>query len=342
VSERAVIYGFEGYNLTETERAFFKDINPWGYILFARNIETPQQVKTLTNSLRDLSGRDILPILVDQEGGRVSRFKDPHWRKAPATSIFGEIYDRNQTEGVEAARLNSRLMAHDLFEVGVSIDCLPMLDVRASGSDESVIGDRAYSDQPETVAILGRAAAEGLMDGGILPVLKHLPGHGRSLIDSHAGLPVVEASLRALEASDFRPFRALREFPMGMTGHLIYKSIDGNNPSTLSRVVIEEVIRSKAPGRIGFNGLLMTDDISMGALEGSFEERARKSLTAGCDVILHCNGEMAEMQSIASQTPILSGKARQRADKVIKAFCEPDDFDVDEGRNRLQRFIMGN
>lgn len=341
MSETAVIYGFEGQALKEDEIAFFKEAKPWGYILFARNIETPEQVRRLTDSLRDLSGCGTLPILVDQEGGRVARFREPHWRKAPPASVFGEIYARNRKQGLEAVRLNSRLLADELYAAGLTINCLPMLDVRAGGSDDVVIGDRAYSDDPEAITELGRAAAEGLLEGGILPTIKHLPGHGRSLVDSHYSLPVVEAPVKELEKTDFVPFRALNHLPIAMTGHLIFTALDPQTPSTLSKVIVEEVIRSDAEGRIGFDGLLLTDDISMEAIGGTYEERAQKALDAGCDIVLHCNGKMPEMMALASEIPVLAGKSAKRAQKALRSLVKPDNFDAQEGAESVTKVRYG-
>ncbi len=342
MTERAVIYGFEGLTLNVAEKKFFREVNPWGYIVFARNIETPVQLLKLTDELRELSGRDNVPILIDQEGGRVARLRGPQWRDAPPNAVFGEAWARDPETAREATWLNSRLLAHELKANGINVDCIPMLDIKVPGSNDVVIGDRVYSEDPEIVAILGRASAEGVLAGGVLPVIKHLPGHGRSSIDSHDGLPVVDATLEELEKTDFVPFRALSDMPLGMTGHLIFTALDDKVPSTLSKRVIDEAIRSKAAGRIGFDGLLMTDDLSMGALHGDFETRTRASLEAGCDMMLHCNGKMAEMQAIASETPELAGRALERAQAATGALREPDDFDPREAWNRLQEIVMAN
>lgn len=342
MTERAVIYGFEGLTLNQAEKSFFREVNPWGYIVFARNIETPVQLLNLTDELRELSGRDNVPILIDQEGGRVARLRGPQWRDAPPNAVFGEAWARDPETAREATWLNSRLLAHELKANGINVDCIPMLDIKVPGSNDVVIGDRVYSEDPEIVAILGRASAEGVLAGGVLPVIKHLPGHGRSSIDSHDGLPVVDATLEELEKTDFVPFRALSDMPLGMTGHLIFTTLDDKVPSTLSKRVIDEAIRSKAAGRIGFDGLLMTDDLSMGALHGDFETRTRASLEAGCDMMLHCNGKMAEMQAIASETPELAGRALERAQAATGALREPDDFDPREAWNRLQEIVMAN
>ncbi len=342
MTERAVIYGFEGLTLNEAEKSFFREVNPWGYIVFARNIETPVQLLSLTDELRELSGRNNVPILIDQEGGRVARLRGPQWRDAPPNAVFGEAWARDPETAREATWLNSRLLAHELKANGINVDCVPMLDIKVPGSNDVVIGDRVYSEDPEIVSILGRASAEGVLAGGVLPVIKHLPGHGRSSIDSHDGLPVVDATLEELEKTDFVPFRALNDLPLGMTGHLIFTALDNKVPSTLSKRVVDEAIRSKAAGRIGFDGLLMTDDLSMGALHGDFETRTRASLEAGCDMMLHCNGKMAEMQAIASETPELAGRALERARAATGALREPDDFDPREAWNRLQEIVMAN
>jgi beta-N-acetylhexosaminidase len=310
MTARAFIVGCSGLAITPDERAFFRDADPWGFILFKRNIEDPEQVRALTASLRETVGREDAPILIDQEGGRVQRMGPPHWRRYPP----GRAYGRMGGDGAqcEMARLGARLMAHDLLSVGVTVDCLPVLDVPTPGAHD-IIGDRAYADDPADVAALGRAAAEGLLDGGVLPVIKHIPGHGRAGADSHEALPVVEATREELERIDFEPFRALADMPLAMSAHVVYTAIDPDNPATTSRTVIDDVIR----GSIGFDGLLMSDDLSMKALSGSLRERARAALAAGCDVALHCNGKLDEMQAVAEAAPVLSGRARQRAEDAL-------------------------
>lgn len=338
---QSLILGFSGLTLTADEKAFFRDVDPFGFIVFARNIEAPDQLRSLTDDLRALSGRGDVPILIDQEGGRVARMRPPHWRQAPATSRYGALYERDPAAALEAVWLNSRLFAAEQRAVGINVDCLPMLDIRTPQSNEAVIGDRAYSDDVETVIALGRAAADGLMAGGVLPVMKHLPGHGRAQVDSHDQVPIVEAKVEELEKCDFAPFRALADLPMAMTGHLIYPDIAGQEISTLSRKIVQDVIRSTKPGRIGFCGLLLTDDFSMGALTGDFATRTKAAFEAGCDIVLHCNGDRAEMEAIVSASQPLEGEALRRADEALKRLETPQDFDDAEGWNRLQGLMSG-
>ncbi|TNE42213.1 MAG: beta-N-acetylhexosaminidase [Alphaproteobacteria bacterium] len=341
MSVRAVIFGFAGTKLTEDEKNFFQDVDPFGFILFLRNIESPDQLRGLTDDLRMLSGRDDTPILIDQEGGRVARMREPHWRKAPAAGAFGALYETDPARAEEAAYLNYRLMAEELWQAGINVDCVPMLDVRTPDANEAVIGDRAFSDDPQIVTALGKTAADAMLAGGVLPVMKHMPGHGRARVDSHFDVPVVEAPVADLEAIDFAPFRALNHLPMGMTGHLVYPALADGEISTLSETIICEVIRSSAPGRIGFDGLLMTDDFSMGALSGDFAVRTQKALAAGCDVILHCNGDPEEMAAIASEIPELAGKSLERGKKALDYLSAPDDFDPADARNRLKSLMAG-
>ncbi len=337
---QSVIFGLEGLIITEQEEKFFSEVDPFGFILFARNIETPDQVKRLTASLRDLVGREDCLILVDQEGGRVARFKPPHWRQAHPAATFGALYQTDHEAGIEAAKLNARLFADELESLGVNVDCIPMLDVRASSADE-IIGDRAFGDDPKTVSILGRAAAEGLLEGGVLPIIKHIPGHGRAKVDSHHAVPVIKESLETLAEWDFKPFRALNDLPLAMTGHLIFENIDNGVVSTLSAKLIDEVIRNDGPYGIGFEGLLMTDDLSMGALGGSFESRTRMSLAAGCDIVLHCNGEMLEMAAIANELKPLEGLALTRAERALTFMRPPTDFVREAELERLNELLLG-
>lgn len=297
----SVIFGCAGTSLSPEERAFFRDQNPLGFILFARNIESPDQLRRLTDELRHSVDRDSAPILIDQEGGRVQRLKPPHWRSIPSAMRFGALTGRGLDLAVNATRLNHRLIAEELRELGIDVDCAPLVDLRFEGASD-VIGDRAFGEDVETVSTLGRAAAEGLMAGGVTPIIKHIPGHGRALVDSHFELPVVAAGRAELSATDFQPFHRLREFPWAMTAHVVYEAIDPGNPATLSPKVVEEVIR----GEIGFDGLLISDDLSMKALRGSLDQLAKASLDAGCDVVLHCNGQMDEMRLVASGTRALS------------------------------------
>ena len=302
----AVIFGCSGLSLTDEEAGFFAAADPYGFILFARNIESPDQVRHLVNQLRDSVGR-YAPVLIDQEGGRVQRLKPPHWRDCPPMARFGELARRDLPLARRAAHLNAHLIAEDLAELGIDIDCAPVLDVPAAGAD-AIIGDRALAFDPMLVADLGRAVMAGLLDGGVLPVVKHIPGHGRAMVDSHKALPRVEADRHSLENSDFVPFRALRDAPWAMTAHVVYTAYDELRPATLSPVVIEQVIR----GFIGCDGVLLSDDLSMHALSGDFGERAALSLAAGCDLVLHCNGDLGEMRQVATGVRPLDEAAELR------------------------------
>lgn len=309
---KAFISGCAGTVLSNEERTFFKEHNPWGLILFARNIDTPDQVLDLTQSFRDAVGRKDAPVLVDQEGGRVQRLKPPHWPKYPAPKLYGDLYAKCRENGERAAFLGAQLIAADLNAVGITVDCLPCLDVHF---DETVdaIGDRSLSNDKETVAVLGRAMCEGALAGGVLPVIKHIPGHGRARVDSHYEMPRVSADRNSLETVDFYPFKALSDVSLAMTAHLLYESIDAQNPGTQSRTVINDIIRNE----IGFDGCLMSDDISMKALGGTVGERSEKIWAAGCDLVLHCNGEMDEMQAVAGVAPDLSGKSQERCTSAL-------------------------
>jgi beta-N-acetylhexosaminidase len=322
----AFITGVSDVALTGAERAFVREARPWGLILFKRNIETPAQVAALVASFRELVGVEA-PVLVDQEGGRVQRIGPPHWPSYPAAAVYGALYERDQTTGIAAARLGARLIAHDLQRLGIDIDCLPVVDLPVAGADP-VIGDRAYGGTPAQVSVLAKAAAEGLMAGGVLPVLKHLPGHGRAAADSHLKLPVVDAARAELEAFDFAAFRPLVELPLGMTAHVVFSAYDPVNPATTSVTMVQDVIRDS----IGFKGLLMSDDVSMGALSGSLAERTRAALAAGCDIVLHCNGELAEMEAVAGAAPVLAGEAAARAAAALSARMAPDAIDEADAR----------
>ena len=330
MTARAFIAGCSGLELTRDEQAFFRDARPWGFILFKRNIDNPQQVRALTDALRETVGVAAAPILVDQEGGRVQRMGPPHWRRYPPGRAYGRA-PGDALAQAELTRLGARLIADDLLSVGINVDCLPVLDVPVPGAHD-VIGDRAYADDPATIASLGRAAAEGLLAGGVLPVIKHIPGHGRACADSHEALPVVQAPLAELEAVDFAPFRALADMPLAMTAHVVYTAIDPERPATTSRKVMDEVIR----GSIGFDGLLMSDDLSMNALSGSLRQRVAAALGAGCDVALHCNGKLDEMTAVAEAASVLSGKAKQRAERALARIGHrPEPFDAVDAHVRL-------
>lgn len=303
----AVLFGCAGLTLSDDERRFFAAVNPLGFILFARNVDSPDQVRALVAQLRDSVGRADAPVLIDQEGGRVQRLRPPYWRAAPPGAVFAALAERDAEAAATALRLNYRLIGAELADLGIDVDCAPVLDVPVAGAHD-VIGDRAFGRTPAQVADLGRAVCDGLLDQGVLPVIKHIPGHGRAMVDSHLSLPVVTASRAALEAQDFPPFAALRDQPWAMTAHVVYAAIDADRPATTSAKMIGEVIR----GLIGFEGLLISDDLSMKALGGGFAERTRASLEAGCDVVLHCNGDMAEMRAIATEAAPMTDSARER------------------------------
>ncbi|MGQ3356529.1 MAG: beta-N-acetylhexosaminidase [Phreatobacter sp.] len=324
MAETALILGCAGTTLSAEEAAFFRDLDPWGLILFRRNCADPDQIRRLVGDFRDAVGRADAPVLVDQEGGRVQRLGPPHWPKYPPARVFARLAN-DPLHGRALARLAGRLMAHDLHAVGITVDCAPVLDVPVAGAHD-VIGDRALSTEPGDVAALGRAVAEGLIAGGVLPVIKHIPGHGRAGADSHAALPVVDAGLEALQA-DFLPFRTLTDMPLAMTAHVVYTAIDPRRPATTSRRVMQSVVR----GAIGYDGLVMTDDLSMNALEGTLGERARRSYRAGCDVVLHCNGKIDEMRQVAAEARPLGGRARQRAGAALGRIRHlPELFDARE------------
>jgi len=325
----AFITGVCDLALTAAERAFVREARPWGLILFKRNIDTAAQVMALVASFREAVGAQA-PVLVDQEGGRVQRLGPPHWPIYPPAAAYGALYDRNRAAGIAAARLGARLIAADLQRLGIDVDCLPVADVPAPAADP-IIGDRAYGDTPAKVAALAGAAAAGLIEGGVLPVLKHMPGHGRAAADSHFKLPVVEATRAELDATDFAAFRPLAGLPMGMTAHVVFSAYDPVNPATTSVTMVQEVIRDS----IGFKGLLMSDDVSMGALSGSIAERTRAALAAGCDIILHCNGELAEMEAVAGAAPVLGGEAAKRATAALSTRTEPTAIDEAEARRTL-------
>jgi len=308
----AAIFGCAGLSLTEEEKSFYRDCDPVGFILFARNVDTPDQVRRLTDDLRATVQRDDAPILIDQEGGRVARLKPPHWRQPPPAELFGKIHAKNAQAGIQAARLNAAVIGAELLDLGITVDCLPLIDLRFDGAHD-IIGDRAFSDDPEVVATLGRAAAEGLIDAGVLPVIKHIPGHGRAVVDTHEALPTVDTPLDALRATDFRPFAALSDMPIAMTAHIVYQAVDPLFPATTSPTVIEDIIR----GEMGFGGLLLSDDLSMKALKGGLEDRARDAVGAGCDIALHCNGDMTEMRDVAAGTPALSDSGVDRLNRAL-------------------------
>ncbi|WP_305985533.1 beta-N-acetylhexosaminidase [Roseibium sp. MMSF_3544] len=316
---KAFVSGCAGPILTDDEIAFFREADPWGLILFARNVETPDQLKSLTASFREAVGRENAPVLVDQEGGRVQRLKPPNWVKYPAPKLYGDLYASNPEAGVRAARLGAQLIANDLFEVGITIDCLPCLDIRFSDTVDA-IGDRAISGDPDVVIRLGQAMIEGAVAGGVLPVIKHIPGHGRAKVDSHFELPRVDAPLSEMKDVDFRPFKALSHVSLGMTAHIVYEGIDPETAGTQSATIVQEVIRKE----IGFDGCLMSDDISMKALGETYFERSRKIIEAGCDIVLHCNGDMNEMAAVAEAVPELAGVSAIRCADALKGWKAPE------------------
>jgi beta-N-acetylhexosaminidase len=332
---RAFITGLAGLTITQDERAFLHAASPWGLILFKRNVGEPDQVSALAQSFRDVVGWHA-PVLIDQEGGRVQRLGPPHWPAYPPGATYASLYERDASVGLAAARLGARLIASDLHAVGIDVDCLPLADVPVPGSD-NVIGDRAYGTEAGQVAAIARAVADGLLKGGVLPVLKHIPGHGRATADSHLALPVVDTDRAVLEISDFAAFRPLADLPMAMTAHVVFNAIDAALPATTSATMIQEVIRAE----IGFRGLLMSDDISMNALSGTLAERSRAAIAAGCDVVLHCNGRLAEMEDVAAAVPELAGDAAARADAALALRAAPQEFDIAEGRRLFAKMIAG-
>ena len=331
---KAMILGASGLRLTPDEIAFYRDERPWGFILFARNVSETEQVRDLAASMREAVGRPDALVFVDQEGGRVQRLRPPLAPNYPPAAALGDIYRRDREAGLRATWLMSRLHAADLARHGLDADCLPVLDVPVEGAHD-VIGQRAYGRDPETVSAMGRTAAEGLMAGGVLPVMKHVPGHGRAGADTHFELPVVEASIGELRRHDFAPFAALKDLPMAMTAHVVYAAIDPGQPATHSAKVIHDIIR----GEVGFDGLLMSDDISMKALSGDFAGRASAILAAGCDVVLHCNGVMEEMRAVASRTGPLAGEALRRANRALAARRAPEAADEKALRQEFRGFF---
>jgi beta-N-acetylhexosaminidase len=334
MSMRAFITGISGPELNAAEREFIRSQRPWGFILFKRNIVAPDQVVQLVRELRKEQGSPEAPVLIDQEGGRVQRLGPPHWPVYPPGAVFGALYDVDPTLGLTAARLSARLIAADLHETGINVDCLPLADVPVAGAD-AVIGNRAYGTEPGKVAAIARAVAEGLQQGGILPVLKHIPGHGRATADTHFRLPEVDAPKMELERTDFAAFRPLADLPMAMTAHVVFSALDPAHPATTSATIIAQVIR----GVIGFQGLLMSDDVSMNALAGSIADRTRAIVAAGCDMVLHCNGKLDEMHEVAGETPELSGQALQRAERALASRRPPQPFDRAGARAELDALI---
>jgi beta-N-acetylhexosaminidase len=326
---RAFISGLSGPRLSAEERVFLREARPWGFILFRRNLQDKGQIIDLIcEALGELGAP--APVLIDQEGGRVQRLGPPAWPQYPPGQAYGRLYDSSPATSLAAARLGARLIAADLMALGINVNCLPIADVPVPGADE-VIGDRAYGETVEKVAAIAGAVAEGLREGGVLPVLKHLPGHGRAQADSHRTLPRVATDRATLEATDFAAFRPLKNLPMGMTAHVVFAAVDPVHPATTSATIIREVIR----GFIGFGGLLMSDDISMGALSGSIAQRTRAALAAGCDLVLHCNGKLDEMRAVAAEAPEMTGEAARRAAAALAARCAPLAIDLPAARQKF-------
>jgi beta-N-acetylhexosaminidase len=331
---RAVIFGCSGPSLTTDERRFFSDASPAGFILFERNCREPRQVMQLVAELKEITGGARTPVLIDQEGGRVQRLKPPHWRDAPPASVFGRLAENDLALGLEAVELNARLIAAELTALGINVDCAPVVDVPGPDAHD-VIGERAFGDDPETVAALGRAAAEGFLAMGVLPVIKHIPGHGRALADSHQELPVVDAAAEDLQASDFHPFQALKDMPWAMTAHVIYQALDRDHPATTSETVIAKTIR----GDIGFAGVLVSDDIGMKALTGPYDGRAAAVLAAGCDLVLHCSGDLAEMEAAAAGAGPVGPETVARLANGEAARGRPGDWDAGAAGARLDGIL---
>ena len=330
---RAFISGCLGARLEPDEKAFLRDSDPWGFIVFRRNVASQEQLLALTSEFRDAVGRADAPVFVDQEGGRVQRLGPPNWRAYPAAALFEKA--RDGQGGARAAWLSARLIAHDLKAAGITVNCGPVLDV-ADEATHAVIGTRAFSHSPEGTARLARAYAEGLVAGAVAPVVKHIPGHGRARADSHLELPKVDASLEELTARDFAPFAALRDIPMAMSAHIVFTALDPHSPATTSAKVVAEVMR----GAIGYDGLIISDDLSMKALSGSFAEKTRAVFAAGLDVALHCNGERAEGAPVAENSPMLAGKSLERAQRGLAATRRaPEPLDVDAAAAELRRYV---
>jgi beta-N-acetylhexosaminidase len=329
----AVILGCSGESLNAFERDFFRAADPVGFILFRRNCGSPDQVSELVASLRECIGRDDAPVLIDQEGGRVARLRPPHWRLYPSAARLASLPD---PMAERAARIAARLIADDLAWLGITVDCLPVLDLPIEGADP-VIGDRAYGRNPERVVRLARAVCEGLLEGAVLPVIKHIPGHGRARVDSHEACPLVETGHDELSPTDFVPFRALAAMPWAMTAHIVYAALDAAEPATLSRRVVSEIIR----GEIGFSGVLLSDDLSMRALGGTIGERARRALAAGCDLALHCNSDPGEMEEIAAAARPMSHDTAERlgSGEAMRRRCVANRFDRSEAEAQLDALL---
>lgn len=335
-SPLAVIFGCFGTTLRVSERTFFRESNPFGFILFQRNCKTPEQVQALVIEMRSAVGREDAPVLIDQEGGRVARLKPPHWRLPPAAVLFSDLAGRDLDRACKAAKLNAQIISLELLGLGIDVNCAPVLDLPQANADP-IIGDRISGETPEKAAAIGRAFCEGYLSGGVLPVIKHIPGHGRATVDSHKELPFVAASHKDLQEFDFKPFKALADMPWAMTAHVVYQAIDGDNPATSSDRVITEIIRKE----IGFDGVLLSDDLSMQALNGSFRERAENALKAGCDVVLHCNGELEEMEAVVSGCRALNQDALKRIKQASELKGSPEVFNLKNAQKNLNELLAG-
>ncbi|ODR98938.1 beta-hexosaminidase [Methyloceanibacter methanicus] len=322
---KAFISGCATTALTKAERDLFAETRPCGLILFGRNVGNPGQVQALVSDFKSAVGTEDVLVLVDQEGGRVQRLRPPYWRAMPPARCFGDLYAKDREAGKRAAFAAARLMAAELYDLGINVDCTPCIDVPQEGAHD-IIGDRAFSTDPEVVGVLGRAVMDGMLAGGVLPVIKHVPGHGRAMADSHKSLPHIDVSKEALEAVDFRPFHALRDAPLAMTAHVLLPVYDAQNPATLSPAIMNEVIR----GQLGLTGLIMTDDIGMKALSGTPGDLTRAVIAGGCDVALHCSGKFDEMVDVAAAAPALSGLSLERFDRALACLGAPEPFDEAE------------
>jgi len=328
------IYGCAGPELSGDERGFFADAMPWGFVLFARNVRDRAQVRALVEALRETVSDPRAPVLIDQEGGRVARLRPPEWKARPPAAVFGALHAQDAEAAREAAYLNARLIANDLSELGINVDCVPVLDIPVDGADQ-VIGDRAFARDASVVIDLGRAVIQGMIEGGVLPVMKHAPGHGRAMADSHHDLPRVATPAEELSATDFVTFRSLNACPLAMTAHVVYEAIDPQRPATTSPKVIRDVIR----GEIGFEGALLSDDLSMNALSGPLSARAKAALFAGCDIVLHCNGKMDEMREVAAEAKPLEGLPQKRAEAALAHLSAPEAFDAVAAEARLAELL---
>jgi beta-N-acetylhexosaminidase len=335
VTMKPIIFGATGHRLTNQETAFYGEHRPCGFILFKRNVDTPEQVRALIAEMKQAANNPDALVLIDQEGGRVARLRPPHWRSYPCGADYGKLWAADPDLAGEAAFWGARLIADDLSSLGINVDCLPVLDVPVPGAS-TVIGDRAYGTNPTIVMALGRAAAQGLLEGGVLPIIKHIPGHGRATADSHLALPIVKATRAQLEGHDFPPFRALGDLGLAMTAHVIFTAYDSKAPATTSKTVIDEVIR----GQMGFDGLLMCDDLSMKALSGDFSARRDQALAGGCDVVLHCNGLIDEMTPIAEGCPPISKPAKKRLEGTLAGLKRKiTPFDRGQAEARLAELL---